>query len=650
MVSAPGANTGAREYAVADLTAGTTYDIVLFDADNVDVDDDGVVTFADEENANNDATVEGNNQADQGTVAAVVEQINGEAVVPASAVEGVAASDGTLTFLIDAIQPDSVIPVVFVDGFDGTDTNTTADDNNALDLDADNAPLDEEPFGIGGQKTWTAGEAADNQPTNDQTVSAVDEANNVFVTGTGASSLAYFYEGEDTYFVDGTQVSQAVFERELSSGDTLLAASEYFNEGDAETVNDGPSTFRITDVTPAVPTNVDANRTADSTARVTWTDNTDADDVEVFNVYRTTLTTASPNCPATLAGYTLVGQVEPDAGTAAADMFDDTGLQPATSYCYVVTAVLDGDESAFEATDGDNQTTTLGAGQTAEPQSIDAFVLDDAADDDAFATEGTVTAGDDWRIVFDEALAELDGTNEVFRVQDADGDIADIDCNASSGTVNNEATCVLNDGTVTIDGTEYDDNEVLTVTFAADLTLLGGTGDDVLEYPLTVTQAVGFADADADAQWTPADDPDNVIDDEGDKTFGGTGAFDGTATATDAGYTDEGTTPGFGNDAGDAITVTYDETGVLVGDGDTVLIDADGAGSGAATTYTCQTVADDAGEVTCVVAGNTLTVTATGTTGTVTVITLGTSTVAETGGITDADGNSDNGFPEDIDA
>lgn len=128
-----------------------------------------------------------------------------------------------------------------------------------------------------------------------------------------------------------------------------------------------------------------------------------------------------------------------------------------------------------------------------------------------------------------------------------------------------------------------------------------------------------------------------------------TGAFASTATATDADFTQAGAgTGGFGNDNGDQITVTYDE-GPLVGPGDTVSIDPDGAGATAATTYTCAAVPAAAGQVTCSVAGNVLTIAATAATVTETAITLTTSTVPDTNGITDAEGNPDEGFPVVID-
>lgn len=189
----------------------------------------------------------------------------------------------------------------------------------------------------------------------------------------------------------------------------------------------------------------------------------------------------------------------------------------------MVVAVNDGDEGPAS----DEQTvTTLPAGETAAPESVDAYLQTDEAAG-PFSTLGTVSTGDVWRVAFDERLAALgDPTAEVFEIRDGDGNTTLVDCNDSStGTGETEATCTLNTGTVTIDGVEYTDGEVLSVTVDTVGTVAGG-GNGTLEYPVTVTQAAGFQDFDGDGQWTPADDADHIIDDEADpKTEGGAGTF-----------------------------------------------------------------------------------------------------------------------------
>jgi putative cell wall-binding protein len=508
VVSTSTSNTGAREYSVAGLAAGT-YDIRLFPSANV-IDTDGVITFVDADN---------NDVADPGTVAARIEQVNGLGVVPAAAVEAQPGSDGTLTFLVDATQPDSIIPVIFLDA------EATGSDDDALDLDADNAPT--EDFGIGGLKVFTPAEAADTNPLGTDTViQSVDKVNNAFVLGTGASARVYFYEAEDTFQIAATATSgdeastcaavdQATFEAALSSFDEMDRSTVYFNEGDAETTNDGPSTFCIEDLNPDLTQNVTASRASDTTVVVTIAD--DDTQQDTFNVYRAAAGTGG-TCPdfqtagATGRGlYALVGTVDEDGNmTTPEESFTDTGLTANTTYCYAVTAVNDGDEGP-----GTNEqaTTTLTAGDTIEPVSQDVTATNDEGAG-AFGDEGTASTGDVWRVIFDEAI-DAPNAGDTIRVVDADGEFADITCTT-------DATCTINASAVTIGTQTYAAGRVLTITLTgvagANVAVDGDTdgnaanNDGVLEYELTITRATGFTDADADnAQWTPLDDPDNVI-------------------------------------------------------------------------------------------------------------------------------------------
>lgn len=525
-------NSGAREYSVSGLTAGTTYDVRLFPAENVTV-TDGVVSFRD--------TTPNNGLADAGNTPAVIEQVNGSGVVPAAWVEATPNAEGTLTFLVDSNQADAVIPVVWKDG------EAAGSDDEQLDLDANDQPTEE--FGVGGSKTWTPQEG-DDAAALTGSITAVDKNANSFVLGTGAGARTYFYEAEDTFQLEGVQVSQARFEAELSTGDAIQATSFYDNENDADTTDEA-SQFNLDNLTPATPS-ASAARASDTSATVTITDTNDVDEYRIYRVQD-----EDADVDFADGDFTLVHTITDDED-AQDNTWTDTGLAPNTTYTYAVTAVLDGDESAA---DEDNQITTLAQGTTAAPESIDAYVQTDAPAG-VFNTPDTVSNGDVWRVVFDEALAELnDGGAEVFRVQDADGNFTLVDCNTSSGGAGeSEATCSLNDGTVSIDGVEYGNNEVLTVNIGATVTV-GGTGNGVLDYPVSVTQATGFEDLDADnAQWVPEGDADVAIDEEGTKTEGGTGSFadaapDATVTATTTNATVQFTEAVTGLDCTD-ITIT----------------------------------------------------------------------------------------------
>ena len=512
--ASPNENRGSRQYTV-NVGDATQVDIQLFEAAFVTTDDDGNVSFRD---------TDSNNVADAGAPAGSIAVVNG-AGTSGTRVNNVTPINGQVTFTINSTTAGSVIPVVYAD----------TDGDNALDLVVAsptnaNPKQPSEDFGVGGQKTWVPEEAATGALAADEDVTSVNKDQDFIV----ANGKTYNYDANDVFQIATanaaagadeastcTNTTLSNFEAQLSTGDQLDRSTNYTREEAAS------STFCLEDVSPGAPQTVTATAQDSDTIRVAWTaPTTGAPDN--YRVYR--LQTAAA-CPTTLASYTLVTTV---SGTTL--QYDDNGLAANTRYCYVVTAVQNGDESAIG---GPANATTSEAGTTVQPQSTDAYVATDTN------FPGVVSATDEWRIVFDKVMQTPDVTDTIV-VQDAQGDRLDVICD---GVI---ATCRLNTAAVTVDGTSYPAGRVLTVVIegagiiAADSTPSGSMNDQ-LEYPVTVVTQNGIVDLAGNA-WTPADDPDRVIDQEAGKAETGTFAADATAP-TLASTTGSGT----------ALTTTWNE-------------------------------------------------------------------------------------------
>jgi putative cell wall-binding protein len=224
---------GARAYTV-DVGDATVVDIALFPAENVSVDEDGVVT------------IDPNTQVADGTGVSI-EVVNGVSNVAAGPAAGdahvnnVAPASGTVTFTIDSVVADSVVPVVFTD----------ADNDNVVDLDT-TTDQPTEAFGIGGVKTWIPAEATTGDVAGDQPITGVNKDLDRFTT----ANATYFYDAGDRFFVDAgetpcadptNEVLIAEFEAQLSVGDDLDDATFY-------QANEGlQSTFCLEDTAPAAP-------------------------------------------------------------------------------------------------------------------------------------------------------------------------------------------------------------------------------------------------------------------------------------------------------------------------------------------------------------------------------------------------------------
>lgn len=561
-------NRGQRQYDVTGLDNAVDYDLYLFPAENVQVDANGVVTFDDNDGTGN----AGNDVADYSATAGVFEVVNGASVTDNNgSVVDVSPVNGAIEFSIDSQSVDQVVPVLIAADTASSDTNPD------VDLNADNEPT--ELFAIGGQKNWVAPEASIGAVGADELVNAVNKAADNFATNNGTPTdatddVTYFYDANDEYFIEsGTPgtfnpVSLATFEAALSRGDVLDQTSVYAPDPDAE------STFRLQDDAPAGPANVTASAIDSDTIRVTWDAVTGADS---YNIYRVADTTPA-NCSTTLSDYSQVATVD----GAAARTYDDNGLDAGTGYCYTVTAVVDGDESGINSTDGD---TTAAAGATVAPLSTDAYIVQD--------NNGELDAGDSFRVVFNEQMRPVDADDRI-QLTDNQGELVNLYCGGAAGGAaaqDSEVTCELNTADVTVNGTTYGPGRVLTVAtlatgedYAADNTVTGGDG--VVDYPATVTAQAGITDLDGNG-WNLADSPDRVVDDEAGPVESGTFAGDTVApTVTDADAVDATTA-----------TTTVDEAVTSLGGGPVdfadFAYDADGAGAGPAVPATGATISED---------------------------------------------------------
>lgn len=136
----------AREFTFSDIDAANL-DIQLAGCDDVDIDEDGNVSFRD---ADNDG------DADFRAVAGYISAVNGVALTTnANRVNDATVVDGELDVTVQSTGEDCIVVVVFDD----------ADDDNLLDLDADDMPT--EDFAIAPNTVFATATAVDATPETD---------------------------------------------------------------------------------------------------------------------------------------------------------------------------------------------------------------------------------------------------------------------------------------------------------------------------------------------------------------------------------------------------------------------------------------------------------------------------------------------------
>lgn len=465
-------------------------DVVLVPCENV-FDSGGAIGFVD--SSPNDGA------ADPGAdlVEADIVAVNGTAQgANTEAVTGVAVSNGAITFTVDSPTPDCVAAVVFDD----------ADDDDRIDLDAGDRPS--ERFGT------TAIQFVPPPATSgpmDENVLFNDEANNRFsgceitmatpeVVST-TDCFTFTYDSNDLFFVDanangsgdnGEGVALAAFETALSTGDDVHGTYE----------PGGQSSFVLTDEAPGTVGGVSVATVDGDTLTVTFDELAGADGYRVYR--RADTSEIFLACPSfsttggsayTLAGTVPGGAADGDAGTT--NTFTDNGLSASTRYCYVVTAVDEGDEGGpSAAADG------VTSADTIPPLAKDTELT--------INTSGPVLdTGDVIQICFDQDIADPgDGTpiiapnDEVLTVRGANG---------------NEAT-LTNDDNATY---RFPQEPILvgaqgSPTCASSRTLevvLGATPASTITLPATIIGAANIEDT-SGTQFQPGAAGQEVVIDE----------------------------------------------------------------------------------------------------------------------------------------
>ena len=484
----------ASQISVADV------DLALFPCENV--------TFGQQSTT----FVDGNpddNVADAGgdLVLADIVSVNGTAQ-PADTefVNAVAVTNSSITFLVDSPSPDCVVAVVWDD----------ADDDNGLDIGANGVPT--ERFGRSSTVTFVPPPAASGAMDED----VVSHTRNGATGGTfggcelgglGAGAVpeqgpnapsatdcfTFIYDTGDRFFLDPdqqgpqsqTQLTFDEFQARLSPGDDV--GGTYESAGAAQ------STFVLTDESPAAPGGVAASAVDGDTIAVTFNEVAGADSYRVFRNQE-----AGSSCPQfpgsgaeayTPAGTVAGGAADGDAGTT--NTFTDDGLTASTRYCYVVTAVDDGDESA----------PSTAAAATTSANVNPPIALDTELTASGGAA-GALDSGDVIQICFDQDIEDpaadgepLQGDAETITVRDATNAQATL-------TQGGNATFTRGPSSVGVAAPGSSTclaNRVLQIQVTASV---------AVNVPSTIVLADGVEDLDG-SEFQPAGDPDVVIDVEG---------------------------------------------------------------------------------------------------------------------------------------
>ncbi len=495
-----------RQYSAA-VPAGTVVDIRLFDAADVTVDADGVVTFKD---------AGGDNLADENVNAARITVVNGVSQTPAQEINDV-ASTGTVTFSITSATPADVIPVVWADPTVANGGNDQL--NLAVPTVSNTDPkAPSEDFGIGGEAIFVPTEAALGAHTANDVASA-NTAADYFIGGDdnethAANSETFYYDANDTYQYQGVGVTMAQFEGLLSATDVLTIA---YNPDPAGVSSFNVTTDNVAPATAAKATVSDADGdTVLDDVTVEWTASTQAD--AVYDVYRDNNTANDTADAAELVSNNVTG-------TSVALTSEPTG-----TYNYIVIAQ--------GATSGASSTPALTA-DVVVPGTASANAAPTAADSIVTSNggfTGTFDAGDVFKVVFSEAIAAPDSGDTIRANDGADGTVADF----INGT---NATFTRNAAAETVNGLSRAANTVLTVTLTTSPSVVTAGTTAGLQIPGTIADQSGTTDL-AGKAWDVSTGDLLIDQDSADNTTG-------------ADVTTTGISPSSGPTAGGtAVTIT----------------------------------------------------------------------------------------------
>lgn len=476
-------------------------DIALMPCEDVTRNASGATSFKDNENTDADADLEGNNLADDAAVPARFVTANGAAVPGDSEyLDNLAVVNGSVSFSIDSPQPDCVVAVIYDD----------PTDNDALDLDANNQPVEAEKFAVTGNVTFTA-PAATTGPM-DENVASVDKANNNFVgceiTANADNDTAetvdandcdtFSYDNNDRFYIDanddevadaGEQATLEQFEAQLSAGDDVT--------GDYNANPALQSTFILEDEAPTAPTVTDQPTTGSESTSVTLEiADPSTGTPDSFRVYRATGTAADSDYP---AEYTLIATVTPESDGSTTYVVN--GLSPSTTYSFIATAVDDGDESG-PSNESEATTAATNTTDTTRPQSVDAELTTNAN------FETRLDSGDVLQACFNEALRAPDAGDAVV-VQDNGGDVATLTNGGNATFTIGSSTAVGDDTDTAVE--DCPANRALIITVTGAVTDSNTTGDGIVGVPVTATDSSGVTDV-AGNSWNIAGSADKYFD------------------------------------------------------------------------------------------------------------------------------------------
>ena len=467
-------------YTVENAVEGANHRIALFDADDLTVDADGVVTF----------TAQAGTIAEQTAVASEIISMNSDTNattnLDSQLTDGFEPTSGSFTFTVETQTGvfENVVPVVFFDD--------PADLQNGVNVDADGVPADSALFGVAGGIEALPQELASGN-LNAFTAGADDNAEVVFAdkdrdiiiigdtpTGQANATVRHVsYGAADSFFVDAGAAANRTnsnhasdldgFEDRLAVGDELVANST------AQTVysRTAASVFVLNDLQPSDVQGVDATAVSDELGAidVVWTDLANASSYNIYRANGSALAANANRDAADESSFSLVGSVD----ASADNEFNDTGLANATAYTYWVTGIIDGVESGFNtaADDAFDTATTLAAGALTAPTITSASVETDNNLQSVFDAE------DVWTIVFDKEMDDFTANGQ-FVISNGTSQVT-VECGTLGGTTNDAAVCAL---AAAAGGTPA--SSVLTITFAAgaDFDLTFNEGGNA--YPLTI--------------------------------------------------------------------------------------------------------------------------------------------------------------------
>lgn len=471
---------GTRDYTASGLDGATAYDIVLFACDNVNVDGDNRFSFvAQGEEAPDDGAADPGDPAAELTEVNGVDSANGDDVTPAN---------GTIAFTITSGETECVRPVVFADDADDDTLRLNPVTKQSTD-----------PFGVGGRTQFIPAESS---PVAGTTVSLIGPDYAVVDSGT-----VYFRTGDDYALATNsgppTTLTPEQFGQRLSIGDGLRTCNLDTGLPGLYSTS-GPNDFCLTDSAPDNPTDLAAaeGNPADTAIVLQWTA---ADPADAYNVYRN-----AESCSNTVvAELTRI-----DTVSASQTSYTATGLDPATTYCFVVTTVESGDESDVAVgadTNGVGQPDTgNNVVQRQTAASIEAPTITEATLGNDTGGTGDVTVGDQFVLEFSEEMNPNTVNGATFTVIDPGNDTTTFTCGASPTPDDGvtAATCALGDG---VTSTVANDTLTVTVAETGDDANSGG-GNDGVQHPTRITASTVLQDLDNGLTVDVPDSADVLID------------------------------------------------------------------------------------------------------------------------------------------